>query len=147
MDKLHICSKDGFYFLREDIGGYLSRVPLHKGRYKGTLEVLDYPFDPPWMSWMYAPLDQYTLHPEYCNVAWLQKNYGYYELVLYDKKVVTDRFLSKALTSMEEIQKAVFTQYWEVHFERLLMVGLYENGARHIATFNTYNLYKRLLEG
>ena len=143
MDKLHICSKDGFYFLREDIGGYLSRVPLHKGRYKGTL-VPDCPTD---FSWMYAPLDQYTLHPEYCNVAWLQKNYGYYELVLYDKNVVTDRFLDKALTSMEEIQKAVFTQYRGVIFERLLIVGLYDNGARHISMFNTYNLYKRLLEG
>lgn len=144
MDKLHICSKDGFYFLREDIGGYLSRVPLHKGRYKGTLEVLGYPFE---LSWMYASLDQYTLHPEYCNVAWLQKNYGYYELVLYDKNVVTDRFLDKALTSMEEIQKAVFTQYRGVHFERLLIVGLYGNGARHISMFHTYNLYERLLEG
>ena len=144
MDKIHICSKGSLYFLREDIGGYLSRVPLHKGRYKGTLEVLDYPFDP---SWTYAPLDQYTLHPEYCNVAWLQKNYGYYELVLYDKKVVTDRFLGNAITSMEEIQKAVFTQYRGVIFERLLIVGLYDNGARHISRFNTYNLYERLLEG
>ena len=144
MYKLHICSKDGFYFLREDIGGYLSRVPLYEGKYKGTLEVGESPIK---YSWMYAPLDQYTLHPEYCNVAWLRKNYGYYELVLYDKKVVTDRFLSKALTSMEDIQKAVFTQYRGVHFERLFIVGLYGNGARHISMFNTYNLYKRLLEG
>ena len=144
MDKLHICSKDGFYFLREDIGGYLSRVPLHKGRYKGTLEVDEFATD---TSWMYASLDQYTLHPDYCNVAWLQKNYGYYELVLYDKNVVTDRFLDKALTSMEEIQKAVFTQYRGVIFERLLIVGLYGNGVRHISMFHTYNLYKRLLEG
>ena len=144
MDKLHICSKDGLYFIREDIGGYLSRVPLHKGRYKGTLEVDEFATD---TSWMYASLDQYTLHPDYCNVAWLQKNYGYYELVLYDKNVVTDRFLDKALTSMEEIQKAVFTQYRGVHFERLLIMGLYGNGTRHISMFNTYNLYKRLLEG
>ena len=98
-------------------------------------------------SCMYAPLDQYTLHPEYCNVAWLPKTLGNYGLVLYDKKVVTDRFLSKALTSMEDIQKAVFTQYRGVHFERLFIVGLYGNGARHISMFNTYNLYKRLLEG
>ena len=80
-------------------------------------------------------------------MAWLQKNYGYYELVLYDKKVVTDRFLGKALTSMEEIQKAVFTQYRGVIFERLLIVGLYDNGARHMSRVNTYHLYERLLEG
>lgn len=144
MYKLHICSKDGFYFLREDIGGYLSRVPLYKGKYKGTLEVGESPTK---YSCMYAPLDQYTLHPEYCNVAWLPKTLGNYGLVLYDKKVVTDRFLDKALTSMEDIQKAVFTQYRGVHFERLFIVGLYGNGARHISMFNTYNLYKRLLEG
>ena len=48
---------------------------------------------------------------------------------------------------MEEIQKAVFTHYRGVIFERLLIVGLYDNGARHISMFNTYNLYKRLLEG
>ena len=144
MDKIHICSKGSLYFLREDIGGYLSRVPLCKGRYKGTLEISESTTK---YSWMYSPLDQYTLHPEYCNVAWLQKNYGYYELVLYDKNAVTDRFLDKALTSMEEIQKAVFTQYRGVIFERLLIVGLYDNGARHISMFNTYNLYKRLLEG
>lgn len=143
MDKLHICSKDGFYFLREDIGGYLSRVPLHKGRYKGTLEVLDYPFE---LSWMYASLDQYTLHPEYCNVAWIQKNSDYYELVLYDKNVVTDRFWDKALTSMEDIQKAVVTRYREVHFEGLFLVGMWKNGTRHITMFSTFDLYKRLLE-
>lgn len=143
MYKIHICSKGSLYFLHEDIGGYLSRVPLYKGRYKGTLEISEPTIK---YSWMYSPLDQYTLHPEYCNVAWLQKNYDYYELVLYDKNVVTDRFLDKALTSMEEIQKVVFTRC-RVHFEGLFIVGMLENGTKHIATFNTYNLYKRLLEG
>ena len=143
MDKIHIYSKGSLYFLCEDIGGYLSRVPLCKGGYKGTLEISGSTTKYPWM---YPSLDQYTLHPEYCNVAWLQKNYDYYELVLYDKNVVTDRFLDKALTSMEEIQKAVFTRC-RVHFDRLFIVGMLENGTRHIATFNTYDLYTRLLEG
>lgn len=143
MDKIHICSKDGLYFIREDIGGYLSRVPLHKGRYKGTLEVDEFATD---TSWMYASLDQYTLHPDYCNVAWLPKTLGNYGLVLYDKKVVTKRFLDNALTSMEDIQRVVLTQYRGVIFERLLIVGLYDNGVRHISMFHTYNLYKRLLE-
>ena len=142
--KLHICSKDGFYFLREDIGGYLSRVPLYKGKYKGTLEVGESPTK---YSCMYAPLDQYTLHPEYCNVAWLPKTLGNYGLVLYDKKVVTDRFLSKALTSMEDIQKVILTgyQFW---FENLFTVGVLEDDrAKHIYPSERYNLYKRLLEG
>ena len=144
MDKIHICSKGSLYFLREDIGGYLSRVPLCKGRYKGTLEISESTTK---YSWMYSPLDQYTLHPEYCNVAWLQKNYGYYELVLYDKKVVTDRFLSKALTSMEDIQKVILTgyQFW---FENLFTVSILDDGTKHIIyPSERYNLYKRLLEG
>ena len=146
MDSISVYSKGDDYFLLEDIGGYLSRVPLHKGRYKGTLEVLDYPFDP---SWTYAPLDQYTPHPEYCNVAWMARNsIGYtYELVIYDKKVVTDRFLSKALTSMEDIQKVILTgyQFW---FENLFTVGVLEDDrAKHIYPSERYNLYKRLLEG
>lgn len=143
MDKIHICSRNGLYFLREDIGGYMSRVPLCKGRYKGTLEISESPTK---YSWMYASLDQYTLHPEYCNVAWLQKNSGYYELVLYDRKVVTNRFLNKALTSIEDIQKAIFMHY-RVHFEKLFIMGMSDNGTRHIATFDTYRLYTRLLEG
>lgn len=143
MDEIHICSKGGCYFLRENIGECLSRVPLHNGRYKGTLEVSESTTK---YSWMYAPLDRYTLHPEYCNVAWLPKTDGNYKFVLYDKKVVTDRFLDNALTSMEDIQKAVLTHY-RVHFENLFIAGLLDNGTEHITMFNTYNLFLGLLEG
>lgn len=143
MDKIHICSNGGLYFLREDIGGYSSRVPLYKGRYKGTLEISESLTK---YSWMYASLDQYTFHPEYYNVAWLQKNSDYYELVLYDRKVVTKRFLDKALTTIEDIQKAILTHH-RVHFEKLFIMGISDNGSKHIITFDTYRLYTRLLEG
>ena len=144
MDSVSVYSRGDEYFLHEDIGGYLYRTPLCKGRYKGTLEKSEFP-----SKWAYYSLDQCTLHPEYCNVAWMARNsIGYtYELVIYDKKVVTDRFLSKALTSMEDIQKVILTgyQFW---FENLFTVGVLEDDrAKHIYPSERYNLYKRLLEG
>ena len=144
MDSISVYSKGNDYFLLEDIGGCLLRTPLCKGRYKGTLEKSEFP-----SKWTYYSLDQCTLHPEYCNVAWMARNsISYtYELVIYDKKVVTDRFLSKALTSMEDIQKVILTgyQFW---FENLFTVGVLEDdGAKHIYPSERYNLYKRLLEG
>ena len=144
MDKISVYSKGDDYFLLEDIGGCLLRTPLCKGKYKGTLEKSKY-----LPTWTYYSLDQCTLHPEYCNVAWMATNsIGYtYELVIYDKKVVTDRFLSKALTSMEDIQKVILTgyQFW---FENLFTVSILDDGTKHIIyPSERYNLYKRLLEG
>lgn len=144
MDSISVYSKGDDYFLLEDIGGCLLRTPLCKGKYKGTLEKSEY-----LPTWTYYSLDQCTLHPKYCNVAWMARNsIGYtYELVIYDKKVVTDRFLSKALTSMEDIQKTILTgyQFW---FENLFTVSILDDGTKHISyTSERYNLYKRLLEG
>lgn len=144
MDSISVYSKGDDYFLLEDIGGYLLRTPLCKGKYKGTLEKSEFP-----STWTYYSLDQCTLHPEYCNVAWMARNsIGYtYELVIYDKRVVTDRFISKALTSMDDIQKVILTgyQFW---FENLFTVNILDDGTKHICyTSERYNLYKRLLEG
>lgn len=145
MDSVSVYSRGDEYFLHEDIGGYLYRTPLCKGRYKGTLEPSSYSAS----SHTEYSLDQCTLHPEYCNVAWRQlesSNFDDYGLIIYDKGVVTDRFLSKALTSMEDIQKAILMGY-KLWFENLLTIIVLDNKTRHIRTSETYNLYKGLLEG
>ena len=111
MDKISVYSKGEDYFLYENIDGRLFRTPLSKGRYKGTLEKSLY--DNSSLCIYYPSVQCYTLHPEYCNLAWVldDPKDGEYMLIVYDKKAITRRFLSKALTSMEDIQKAVLTGY------------------------------------
>lgn len=148
MDKISVYSKGGDYFLYENIDGRLFRTPLSKGRYKGTLEKSLY--DNSSLCRYYPSFEYYTLHPEYCNLAWVldDPKDGEYMLIVYDKKAITCRFLSKALTSMEDIQKAVLMGY-ELWFDNLFYAHVDDNGARHITPFvvERYNLYKRLLEG
>ena len=148
MDKISVYSKGEDYFLYENIDGRLFRTPLSKGRYKGTLEKSLY--DNSSLCIYYPSVQYYTLHPEYCNLAWVldDPKDEEYMLIVYDKKAITRRFLSKALTSMEDIQKAVLTGYM-LWFDNLFLAYVDDNGARHITPFvvERYNLYKRLLEG
>lgn len=147
MDRAYVYSYEDKYFLLKSNGKTEIRLPLFKGRYKGTLHpwsksAVDYVSLP----WLYAPLDQCTLHPEYCNIAWLLTDYELYWLFFYDKRVVSDKFMANALTSMDDIQKVVFTSHCPF-IEELFHVLLTDNGIKHIDVFADCDFYTRLLEG
>lgn len=140
MDGVYVYSYEDTYFLLKNKG---KRATLCKGRYKGTLHILSKITNYTSMPWLYAPLDQCTPHPEYCNVAWILKEYEIYWVTFYDNHVVSDRFLKKALTSMEDIQKAVFTGHCPF-IEGLFFISIIDD-TKHIAMFADCDFYKRLL--
>ena len=147
MDRVYVYSYEDKYFLLKSNGKKEIRLPLFKGRYKGTFHLwsksaINYTS----MPWLYAPLDQCTPHPEYCNIAWLLKDCEIYWITFYDKHIVSNRFLKNALTSMEDIQKAVFTNRCPF-IEELFHISLMDNGIKHIDISVSCDFYTRLLEG
>lgn len=147
MDGICVYSYENNYFLLKNNGKKEVRLALFKGRYKGTFHLwsksaVNYVS----MPWLHAPLDQCTPHPEYCNIAWLLTDYELYWLIFYDKRVVSNRFMANALTSMEDIQKVALTGRCPF-IEELFHVSLMDNGIKHINMFANCDFYTRLLEG
>lgn len=143
MDRVYVYSyEDNFFLLKNN----RKRSTLCKGRYKGTLQLwLKSAINYTSMPWLYAPLDQCTPHPEYCNIAWLLNDYEMYWLIFYDSLAVSNSFLKNALTSIEDIQKAVFTG--RCPFIEGLFYLFTIDGVKHINMFDSCDFYKKLLEG
>ena len=146
MGGVYVYSYEDTYFLLKNNGKKEVRLVLHKGRYKGTFRLWSKSANYTSMPWLYAPLDQCTPHPEYCNIAWLSTGYELYWINFYDKHVVSNRFMANALTSMEDIQKVAFTNRCPF-IEELFHVSLMDNGIKHINMLDSCDFYTRLLEG
>ena len=99
-----VYSFEGEYFLISLEDGKVSRAHLGIGRYRGTLTFKSFIYE------RVCNLEQYTPHPEYC-VAWLpRKDIPYYDMLFYDRSIVSDRFMENALTTKGDIDKVLMKQ-------------------------------------
>ena len=100
-----VYSFEGEYFLIFSEDGKVLRAHLGIGRYRGTLTFKSFIYERVYY------FEQYTPHPEYC-VAWLPRkdNISYYDMLFYDRSIVSDRFMENALTTEDDIDKVLMKQ-------------------------------------
>ena len=96
-----VCNK--YFLLIPMEQGKIGRIFLTEGRYMGTLvpykSSLQYVYN--LSPYLYRP------HPEY-RIAWLgRKNTIQYDMVFYDKSIVSDRFKRNAVTTREDIERVL----------------------------------------